>query len=122
MNKPGASIPIPGRYVGRVGALAVALGVGSAIGAVPLAGADTTDSSEGPGISDTAAPLAATATGTRETERHPAPGEKGPHQAATGEQRPNEAATRKQGSNQRNHRKPQTLFRGGSPVARKPGI
>ena len=62
MNKPGASIPIPGRYVGRVGALAVALGVGSAIGAVPLAGADTTDSSEGPGISDTAAPRAATAT------------------------------------------------------------
>ncbi|MGB2810279.1 MAG: hypothetical protein WBC17_00805, partial [Mycobacterium sp.] len=62
MNKPGASIPIPGRYVGRVGALAVALGVGSAIGAVPLAGADPTDSSEGPGISDTAAPRAATAT------------------------------------------------------------
>jgi hypothetical protein len=62
MNKPGALTLIPGRYVGRVGALAVALGVGSAIAAVPLAGADTTASSEGPGISDSATPRAATAT------------------------------------------------------------
>ena len=45
-----------GRYVGRVGALAVALGVGSAVAAMPIAFADTTGSqgSTGTGTSDAA--------------------------------------------------------------------
>jgi CubicO group peptidase (beta-lactamase class C family) len=55
MTKSTESSVDPGRFpggcVGRVGALAVALGVGSAIGAVPLAAAEPADS---PGRSDSA--------------------------------------------------------------------
>ena len=43
------------RYVGRVGALAVALGVGAAVAAVPVAFADTTGSSGSSGSSDSSA-------------------------------------------------------------------
>ena len=43
---------ISSRYIGRVGALAVALGIGSAIGAMPIALADTTGS---PGAAGTSA-------------------------------------------------------------------
>lgn len=57
------AIPSYARYVGRVGALAVALGVGSAVAAVPLASADTTGSagSTGSGSADTQGSASASA-------------------------------------------------------------
>ncbi|MCB0923889.1 MAG: hypothetical protein KDB50_04985, partial [Mycobacterium sp.] len=53
------------RYVGRVGALAVALGVGTAIASMPAAGAHTDDST-GPGAHSSAG---ATASSTDRSRR-----------------------------------------------------
>ena len=70
MNKPAKSMVLTASYVGRVGALAVALGVGSAIGALPVAAADTTTSSRGADSSNsTAAKPTAAKTPTEKTPR-----------------------------------------------------
>ena len=64
------------RYVGRVGALAVALGVGSAVVSIPIALADTTGSSGsvGSGSSDESrAAVATTKSGASSRPQRPPP-------------------------------------------------
>jgi len=55
-----AAVPSTASYVGRVGALAVALGIGSAAASMPVALADTTGSAGSTGSADTSSASSAT--------------------------------------------------------------